>query len=234
MTFLKRNLKKIPFIGNQLISIIWSVKKLFLNVNSSEEYWENVYKSGGNSGQGSYNRLAEFKAEIINDFLVKQNIKHCIEFGCGDGNQLELIKYPSYTGLDVSSTIIQINIKKFEKDKTKSFFLYDSLSFKDNHHVFNADLTLSLDVIFHLVDDTIYNKYMTDLFNSSTKYVIVYSSNYDTKKEHHEKDHFFTKWVEMNRSDWKLIQHIPNKYPFDKQNPDLTSKADFYFFEKGI
>lgn len=234
MTFVKKSLKKVPFIGHQLVNITWSIKKLFLNVNSSEEYWENVYKSGGNSGAGSYNRLAEFKAEVINDFLTKQNIKHCIEFGCGDGNQLELIKYPSYTGLDVSSTIIQNCIRKFENDKTKSFFLYDSLSFKDNHNVFNADLTISLDVIFHLVDDAIYNKYMTDLFNASTKYVVVYSSNYDTKKEHHEKDHCFTKWVEMNRPDWKLIQHIPNKYPFDKQNPDLTSKADFYIFRKEV
>lgn len=38
---------------------------------NSKNYWENRYKSGGNSGAGSYSNLAEFKAEIINEFVAK-------------------------------------------------------------------------------------------------------------------------------------------------------------------
>jgi hypothetical protein len=31
--------------------------------SGSKAYWENRYADGGNSGAGSYNRLADFKAE---------------------------------------------------------------------------------------------------------------------------------------------------------------------------
>ena len=39
----------------------------FEYVNSSKDYWEKRYSKGGNSGAGSYNNLALFKASIIND-----------------------------------------------------------------------------------------------------------------------------------------------------------------------
>ena len=42
---------------------------------NSGEYWENRYKANGNSGAGSYNRLAEFKAEVINGFVKENNME---------------------------------------------------------------------------------------------------------------------------------------------------------------
>jgi len=41
---------------------------------NSSEYWDNRYKNGGNSGQGSYNALAKFKASVINDFIENNKI----------------------------------------------------------------------------------------------------------------------------------------------------------------
>ena len=43
-------------------------------IKNSREYWEKRYASGGNSGAGSYNYLAEFKAEILNNFVTENNI----------------------------------------------------------------------------------------------------------------------------------------------------------------
>ena len=43
---------------------------------NSKEYWEKRYLSKNNSGAGSYGHLAEFKSEIINEFLDKHNIVH--------------------------------------------------------------------------------------------------------------------------------------------------------------
>lgn len=57
---------------------------------------------GGNSGAGSYNKIAIFKAKIMNQFVAENDIQHVIEFGFGDGAQLMRAKYPEYTGLDVS------------------------------------------------------------------------------------------------------------------------------------
>ena len=72
----------------------------------SGTYWETRYSGGGNSGAGSYGQLAEFKAEVINDFVISKGISSIIEFGCGDGNQLLLARYPRYTGLDVSKVAL--------------------------------------------------------------------------------------------------------------------------------
>src|SRR5437899_4317923 len=55
-----------------------------------------------NSGLGSYDKLAEFKAEVLNGFVKENTIKSVIEYGCGDGNQLKFAEYPSYLGFDVS------------------------------------------------------------------------------------------------------------------------------------
>ena len=79
------------------------------NINfDSKEYWENRYKYQGNSGAGSYGKLAEFKAEVINEFINENNINNVIEFGCGDGNQLNLFNIKNYLGFDVSDTIIKL------------------------------------------------------------------------------------------------------------------------------
>ena len=80
-------IKQIPIIGN-LARVV--KHKLFPaeEFTTSEAYWISRYKQGGNSGAGSYNNLAEFKGEIINDFVATHHTKTVIEFGCGDGNPL--------------------------------------------------------------------------------------------------------------------------------------------------
>ena len=42
-----------------------------------------------------------------------------------------------------------------------------------------ADLSLSLDVIYHLVEDDVFEYYMRTLFEASNGYVIIYASDSD-------------------------------------------------------
>jgi hypothetical protein len=203
-----------------------------LDFHNSKLYWEERYKKGGNSGSGSYNKLAQFKADIINSFLKKNNVDRAIEFGCGDGNQVSLVQYPPFVGLDVSQTAIEICIKKYSNEPSKSFFIYDPSCFLDSCHLFSADLTLSLDVIYHLVEDEIFDKYMRVLFSSSRKHVIIYSSNIDMEQVKHVKQRKFTTWIETNMPEWKLVNIIRNNYPYDPSDPDNTSISDFYFYQK--
>ncbi len=215
---------------------IWKRITYKLNPNKlfpgSQDYWEQRYQEGGNSGAGSYNRLAEFKAEVLNEFVSENKLTSLIEFGCGDGNQLKLGRYPQYIGLDVSKKAIGLCMDTFAEDKTKSFFLYDSAAFLDRHGVFSADAALSLDVIYHLVEDTVFEAYMKHLFGCAKKYGLIYSSNFDGEHRFHERDRQFTKWVEGNIPDWKLMKIIKNRYPEDRTNPEQTSKADFYIYQK--
>ena len=198
-------------------------------VNSSKDYWEKRYSKGGNSGAGSYKNLALFKASIINNFVIQNNINTVIEWGSGDCNQLSLANYKNYIGYDVSQTAIKICKKKFNYDKTKTF-IHMSDNFTNDR---KADLSISLDVIYHLLEDSVFNLYMQNLFNSSKKYVIIYSSNVDKKWEKHVRHRKFTDWIDKYISnEWKIKEYIPNKYPFDIKNQDSTSFSDFYFYEK--
>jgi len=189
----------------------------------SEDYWIQRYNCGGNSGAGSYHKLADFKAEIINDFVNETNVKTIIEYGCGDGNQLKLSRYPSYVGFDVSPKAIALCQDIFRNDKTKGFRLINEVKGEA------AQLTLSLDVIYHLIEDDIYYSYMERLFNSSERFVIIYSSNFDAEQRYHEKPRQFTKWVGTNVSHWKLIRHIPNRFPYN--GDDEGSFSEFYIYE---
>lgn len=201
---------------------------------SSKTFWENRYVQGGDSGAGSYGKFAKFKAEILNKFVKEKKIKRVLEFGCGDGNQTKLFKFPEYIGLDVSEKSISICKKIFSDDSKKSFFIYSQDCFVDNLGIFKSDLTLSLDVIYHLVEDRVFEGYMNDLFSSSRKYVIIYASNYNEQKDfqsQHVRHRKFTDWVEKNEKGWKLEQVIKNKYPIEKYG-ERGSFADFYIYVK--
>lgn len=201
-------------------------KKTF---SGSQKYWEQRYLNNNNSGPGSYGRLADFKAEVLNSFVKDYNISTIIEYGCGDGNQLSLAKYPNYVGFDVSEKAIELCYEKFKNDQSKLFYS----AFNSDYNTLKADLVLSLDVIFHLIEDSVFHDYMTRLFSSSNKYVIVYSSNYNKILVAHVKCRKFTDWIEKNLSkEWGLTKYIENKYPFDEMDPNNTSMADFYIYKK--
>ncbi len=205
-------------------------QRLFSPYPGSEEYWKNRYDSGGNSGPGSHDHLAEFKAEVVNQFVKDHQIAAVIEYGCGDGNQLGLAEYPNYIGFDISPTAITLCRQKFKTDPSKEFKLMNEYGGE------TSQLTLSLDVLFHLTEDDVYNSYMERLFTSSESFVIVYSSNTDINPpEHadHVKHRIFTQWIEENKPEWKLLLHIPNRYPL-KNGDGEGAFSDFFIFMKKI
>ena len=208
-------------------------KYQILTFPGSSKYWESRYCGSGTSGSGSFGRLAEFKADILNPFVKNNNVRSVIEFGCGDGNQLTLARYPSYIGLDTSYKAIEICKERFKEDKSKSFFIYDSFLFVDNHKLFQADLAISLDVIYHLVEDELYEAHMSHLFNAGKNYVIIYSSDHEEhSKSPHVRHRQFSSWVELHCKDWSLLKKIKNKYPFDLDDSPDTSKANFFIYKK--
>ena len=230
MSNLRTIVKGLPLVGPLSLKVFHLLNpKVF---PGSAEYWESRYATGDNSGSGSYSHLAHFKADFINDFVKKNQIKDVIEFGVGDGNQLTLAEYPTYIGLDVARTAIMMCMEKFKGDKTKSFYMYDSRAYQDNHGIFKAELAMSLDVLFHLIEDDVFGNYLKHLFQASNKYVIVFSSNFEKEQTFHEKDRVFAKWVEQNITGFDLLEIVKNAYPYDKNDPDNTSKADFFIYRK--
>jgi len=196
------------------------------NFVDSAHYWERNYTHGGTSGEGSYGALGHAKAEFLNAFVREHGVRSVTEFGCGDGHQLSLAQYPRYVGLDVSRAAIDLCKRRFADDPTKSFFRYDGTCFVDHAGLFNADLALSLDVIFHLVEDSVFEMYMTHLFSAGDRYVVVYATNMamrDTAP--HVRHRLYTSWVEDNCPQWQLAQHKPG--------PGTGAcRADFFVYRR--
>ena len=94
-----------------------------------------------------------------------------IEFGCGDGNQLSLVRYPRYLGLDVSPHAVELCRERFSGDHTKEFRVLGEYAGE------TADLALSLDVLYHLVEDEVFDAHMRTLFAAGERFVIVFSTN---------------------------------------------------------
>jgi SAM-dependent methyltransferase len=193
----------------------------------SANYWEARYAANETSGAGSYGELALFKAEVINSFITNEQIETVIDFGCGDGNQLKLANYPKYLGFDVSKTAISRCKLQFSSDFSKQFKLMDEYNEE------KADLTLSLDVIYHLIEDDVFNHYMVTIFDAARKFVIIYSTNFEAnyKSGAHVKHRAFSKWIDGNQQQWKLVKKIPQKYPYDSVT-GKGSSADFYIFKR--
>lgn len=200
-----------------------------MEFRGSSVYWEQRYRGGATSGPGSFGRLAQFKAETLNGFVAEMSIQSVLEFGCGDGAQLALGKYPRYVGLDVAESSISSCRQRFAQDATKSFYLVSEMPPDLGHF----DLVLSLDVIYHLVENKVFENYMHSLFSHAGCFVVIYSSN---KVEQNDATHVrhrrFTDWIEINELQWRKTGYIPNAYPYDPAQPTETSFADFYFFER--
>ena len=140
---------------------------------SSRVYWEHRYASGGNSGDGSRGDNAQRKADYLNAFVKDNQVRSVLEFGCGDGHQLALANYPDYVGLDVAETAIEKCRTLFALDSHKRFYLLPTL------WPLTAELVLSLDVTYHLVEQAVYDRHLEDVFSSATRFVILYTTDSD-------------------------------------------------------
>lgn len=195
---------------------------------SSDHYWKSRYSSGGNSGAGAYNHLALFKAEILNRFVAEHSVNSVVEFGCGDGNQLRYATYATYIGYDISPDAVDKCRHRFADDASKRFALLD------DYDGTQADMSISLDVVYHLVEDDVFDQYMKRLFDAAARFVIVYSSNTEEQPDNgpaHVRHRKFTHWVSLYRPNWKFIEMVPNRYPYDGDYT-RTSFSDFYFYER--
>lgn len=208
------------------------LKKLYRSIKFSESsefasqhYWESRYSHGGNSGEGSYGDLALFKARILNQFIADHNIKSVVEWGCGDGNQLSMLEIEKYTGVDVSKTVIDHCKTRF-RDKEGYCFVLDHPGVQPES--LKAQLSLSLDVIYHLVEDAVYEAYLQSVFDSAEQFAVIYSTDTDQQasaQSVHVRHRRFTSDVNEKHPEFELIQQIANEFP-DK------SPASFFVYRR--
>lgn len=228
---LRNQIKSTPLLGDFASGAARQYRRR--RFPGSTEFWERHYSAGYTSGWGSLGRLARFKADVINDLCREWSVRSVIEWGCGDGNQLSLLDVPGYTGIDVSRSAIESCLQRFPEDPEKSFFWYDPKYFLDSRGIFSADLALSLDVIYHLVEDDVFRTYMKRLFRSARNHVVIYSSNAEGLRSGapHVSDRRFTDHVEAAEPGWRLVRTIENRHPYTNDDP-AGSLSNFYCYER--
>jgi SAM-dependent methyltransferase len=228
---LKKTVRRIPVLGPGLVRTRIVLARMAFG--GSGDYWERHYAREGSSGPGSAGHLAAFKADFLNEFVARYQIQSVVEFGCGDGNQLALGRYPRYVGLDVSETALSLCEQRFRGDRTKEFRHYIPNAFEPRE--VSSELGLSLDVIYHLVEDDVYTAYLAHLFAASSRYVVLYTSDADrlTMREiraAHVRHRPVVRDIADRFPGWRLEQRVPNRYEYDG-DVSRTSFSDFYVYK---
>jgi SAM-dependent methyltransferase len=226
---MEERIRAVPVVGDVAVRTFWRLISFLRHpgtFHGSVRYWRRRYVRGGDSGSGSSGRLAAFKAEVINRFVARQRVRSVIELGCGDGSQLRLARYPQYIGFDVSAHALAACRRTFRGDASKQFRAMR------HYRGERAELALSLDVVYHLVEDAVFERYMHTLFGAAERFVIIYSSDTDDNRGYHGthiRHRRFTEWIDAHLSDWTLSQRIPNRYRY-RGNPRTGSFADFFIY----
>jgi len=182
------------------------------------------YRLGGTSGAGSYGPDRQYKATFLNRFFRMHDVQMVIDFGFGDGSQLQDLVMKRYLGFDVSPAAVERCRALFANDATKEFRLVG------DYRGEQAEVSLSLDVLYHLVEDSVFDLYLARLFSASQRWVIVYATNVEDARPirgRHVRDRAFTALAALRFPEFRLVESPPR--PTELDDPD---GATFFVFER--
>jgi SAM-dependent methyltransferase len=185
-------------------------------------YWDRRYRDGRTSGAGSEGEEGAYKAAYLSDFITEHDVKTVVDWGCGDGQVLELVELhgAQYIGVDVSPLIVA---KMREKFTGPRYLFHTPEAFATGTRT-RFDLALSFDVLFHFPSDFDYFTYLLNLFDSAEKYVIVYSTNYaGGRTARHVFRREFTPDIAERFPEWELTT---------VETPLREGLASFFVYEK--
>lgn len=135
----------------------------------TSNYWDVRHSNGRTSGNGSIGCLRDFKWEKIEEHVGKVN--DVIDVGCGDLSFWDGRDCDNYVGIDCSEVVIQKNIVK----RPKWNFI---TSRSDNTMVSmlcKADVVFCFDMLFHIMEDDVYENTIENLTRFSKKHVFIYT-----------------------------------------------------------
>jgi SAM-dependent methyltransferase len=189
------------------------------------EYWDGRYQQGWTPVPEKV-PLQEYKATYINNFIAFRRLKSVLDLGCGEGTQSHLMVCDRYIGADVSPTAI----KKARKANLDKEFLVLPTDLP------SVDITISLDVIYHLVYNDDYQEYMNTLFDRAEQYVIMYTSDPNKgwpQPPTHIRHRNVVQWALDNTTGFELYAYEKNPFPyFVGANENTTSWSDFYVYKR--
>ena len=91
-------------------------------------------------------------------------------------------------------------------------------------------------MIYHLIEDSVFETHLDQLFGAARRSVVSYSSDTDEQlpdngDSPHVRPRKFTSVVQQRFPGWKLVERIPNPFPYS-EDPINGSFADFYIYAR--
>ena len=135
-------------------------------MNQEKEYWDERYNSGGNSGWCSVGELKEWRWKIIKDHVSLKDLS-VLDVGCGDLRFWKDKKHEDYTGIDISSVIIEKN-RLLRPDWT---FFHGNVSSYEMHRGF--DVVFCFEMLFHIMSESSFIEILKNLNRWTRKILFI-------------------------------------------------------------
>uniref|UniRef100_A0A6T8PLK2 Methyltransferase type 11 domain-containing protein n=1 Tax=Hemiselmis andersenii TaxID=464988 RepID=A0A6T8PLK2_HEMAN len=119
---------------------------------------------------------------------------------------------------------IQMLEEQFATDNQKRFLL----SQPGNVSGLEADITLSIDVIYHITDIEDWMQYFDDLFSAARKFVLIYAFDGDFKKQSRAEHVIFRGFTDYVRDNFLCWEHVLTVPPLHVRN----TSASFYLWQR--
>tara|TARA_R110000772_G_scaffold40132_14_gene94001 strand:- start:618 stop:899 length:282 start_codon:yes stop_codon:yes gene_type:complete len=89
-------------------------------------------------------------------------------------------------------------------------------------------------VIYHLIEDEIYDAYLANLFEASSRYTLIYASNFEhfSPELPHVRHRQFGRDVADRFPEWELVEAFDNPYAKPHSSKEYGSFAKFFLFRK--
>ena len=143
---------------------------------SAARYWEDRYRKGGISGAGSRGDEAAWKVAQIQHVITTYRVRSLLDLGCGDGVVVAGLRVPTYVGYDVAPTAVAA---------CKALMPYHQFTTELPPESVTFDMTMSVDVLFHLVDPEDFRAHLGALFSRSHRLVLIYATDHDQRGAPH-------------------------------------------------
>lgn len=130
-------------------------------------YWNEHYRKGGRSGEGSIDESRDWKMGILQNNGLRYD-NSVIDVGCGDMEFWQEFAVSDYTGIDISRNIIEKNKVHYPKYK---FYCEDSSSPLN----IKAQYVTCFDMLFHIMDTTKYIMTLANLVYYTQDKLFVYT-----------------------------------------------------------
>jgi predicted O-methyltransferase YrrM len=159
-------------------------------------YWDRRYATGGTSGAGSRGAEAEEKVRLVQRVIDEHGVRSVLDLGCGDGYVASRLRVAEYVGYDPAPSALALCRAAMP-----------GRAFVGELPAGPFDLVLSLDVMFHLVDDADYREHIFWLLSLGSC-ALVWSTDHAERGAKHV---LHRKWTADVPPGW-AVTRIPTEH----------------------